>query len=109
MEKTHLLIRLPKTVDGKPFNAIVAKTLFSKVFNYDILNFSELIAEKFKNFPGDSYWFLMEIPTCSEPNPQSFRNEKKEMENRGKIADLSYSLPRAIETVSAVFAYFFIH
>jgi len=109
--ETHMLVRIPKTFDGKPFSlktlGEIAKKHFPKTENGYRYMWSEVMNKIGNQSVDESSWVLMTKKVLEGSRSKSYADQGIMLADLAKKARVAYEVPETLMAVACIFAQYF--
>ena len=105
VKKTHFLVLVPKTVNGKPFTLNFLQELIQNPKNGHKTHYrdSSKVLEVLGDKPStSSHWVLMTNNVISNNSNKSYEEKKQQLEEMAQKSGCLYELPTALEATTCI-------
>ena len=111
VKDTHLLVLMPKIVDGAPFTLNLLEELIQRPkhggHRAEYEYYSDDVKAQFGTAsPDRSYWLLMTRDVLEGSRSESYSDQKALVESYASRTGYSYELPRALETATTILMHY---
>ena len=103
VEKTHMFVLIPKTINGKPLTLETLGELVQSKFPYIVKGIEPYYHLLNEAESDRSYWALITKDIIRESRKMCYFDQKKRVEKKGKQ---QYQVPRVIEVAVCIFTEF---
>ena len=106
IQETHMLVLIPKTVNGAPFTLDALGELIQRpkqgpATKYDYY-WDEAKKALGNQSPPKSYWILMTKDVLPDSRSKSYDDQRKIVQNCGQKARAAYQVPTALESATSI-------